>query len=242
MPELAFLTRPRNCRGVSDEPLFYRGESGANDSIVPTGDNLLEITAHMPNNELTKTLRDFRSYRPKNQKEYLAQLEGRATMAGIRSFAQKSPRSKALYILLVDQIREFRNRHWNFTKSYIIKQSAYDIATGGSPILTYLPHNLSVVLTVLEESYAEWSSADEKAMRHDNAAHLINNTDLIQAVKDAGKRAGAQRNMLTREVEELVKEKERKAKLAPNEANSRGMLSEDDRMRVRGSVGCDGVG
>ena len=30
--------------GVSEEPYFLRGESGANDSIVPTVDNFLEIT------------------------------------------------------------------------------------------------------------------------------------------------------------------------------------------------------
>jgi indoleamine 2,3-dioxygenase len=196
----------------------------------------------MPNNELTKVLRDFRSYRPKNQKEYLAQLEGRASMAGIRNFAQQSPRSKALYILLVDQIREFRNRHWNFTKSYIIKQSSYDIATGGSPILTYLPQNLSVVLKVLEESYAEWTAADENDLINGKGFHVISNVDLLQDVMEAGKRAGAQRNLLTREVEELVKEKEKKAKMAANPANSIGMLNSDDRMRVRGSVGCDGVG
>ena len=64
-----------------------------------------------------------------------------------------SARAKALYVLLVDQIREFRNRHWMFTKSYIIQRTTYDIATGGSPILQYLPNNLSVVLKVLEESF-----------------------------------------------------------------------------------------
>jgi indoleamine 2,3-dioxygenase len=232
--------------------MFYRGESGANDSIVPTGDNFLEITAHMPNNELTKVLRDFRSYRPKNQKEYLAHLEGRASMAGVRNFAQQISRSKALYILLVDQIREFRNRHWNFTKSYIIKQSSYDIATGGSPILTYLPQNLSVVLKVLEESYAEWTAIDESAMEMEKGEHLISNADLVKAVQEAGKRASAQRSMLTREVQDLVKEKEQRVKTARNEAESRGLLytsdartpmpKSDDRMRVRGSVGCDGVG
>lgn len=31
--------------GVSDKPTFYRGESGANDSIVPTCDNLLQLTS-----------------------------------------------------------------------------------------------------------------------------------------------------------------------------------------------------
>lgn len=73
--------------GVSDVPQYFRGESGANDSMVPLGDNLLEITAHLPQTPLTETLRDFRSYRPRNQREYLSQLEVRATHAGVRQFA-----------------------------------------------------------------------------------------------------------------------------------------------------------
>lgn len=39
--------------GVSDKATFYRGESGANDSIIPTLDNFLELTPRMPENELT---------------------------------------------------------------------------------------------------------------------------------------------------------------------------------------------
>lgn len=57
--------------GVSDEPVFYRGESGANDSIVPTLDNLLELTDIMPANPLTEILKEFRTYRPVNHTEWL---------------------------------------------------------------------------------------------------------------------------------------------------------------------------
>lgn len=231
--------------GVSEEPQFYRGESGANDSIVPTGDNLLEITAHMPNNDLTKTLRDFRSYRPKNQREFLQQLEARATLAGVRGFAMSSSaRAKALYVLLVDQIREFRNRHWMFTKSYIIQRTSYDIATGGSPILQYLPNNLSVVLKVLEESFNDFTPADERALgsQVEGKGYRISNTELLESVMAAGKRAGAQRRMLEREVAELVAEKEKRIeKFGGDVEKGRGMLVEERRMK-RGAVGCDGVG
>ncbi|CBQ68335.1 conserved hypothetical protein [Sporisorium reilianum SRZ2] len=229
--------------GVSEEPQFFRGESGANDSIVPTGDNLLEITAHMPNNELTKTLRDFRAYRPQNQREFLAHLEARATLAGVRRFAMHSARAKALYVLLVDQIREFRNRHWMFTKSYIIQRTTYDIATGGSPILQYLPNNLSVVLKVLEESYADVSAADRHALGSTaDAQHRISNVELLQSVEEAGKRAGVQRRMLEREVAELVREKEERIqRLGGDVEKGRGMMGEPRQMK-RGAVGCDGVG
>ena len=53
-------------RGVDVEPRFYRGESGANDSIIPTIDNLLEVTKLLPQNPLTDILKDFRRYRPPN--------------------------------------------------------------------------------------------------------------------------------------------------------------------------------
>ncbi|GAK66033.1 indoleamine 2,3-dioxygenase family protein [Moesziomyces antarcticus] len=232
--------------GVSEEPQFYRGESGANDSIVPTGDNLLEITAHMPNNDLTKTLRDFRSYRPKNQREFLQHLEARATLAGVRGFAMSSsPRAKALYVLLVDQIREFRNRHWMFTKSYIIQRTTYDIATGGSPILQYLPNNLATVLKVLEESFEELTAADRQALGNEAAkkqGQRISNVELLENVTAAGKRAGAQRRMLEREVAELLAEKEKRIQsLGGDQERGRGMLGEPKSMK-RGAVGCDGVG
>lgn len=35
-------------KGVDDKPRFYRGASGANDSIIPTMDNFLEITKTLP--------------------------------------------------------------------------------------------------------------------------------------------------------------------------------------------------
>lgn len=53
--------------GVSDKPYFLRGESGANDSIIPTLDNLLQVTENLPQNPLTEVLRDFRTYRPPHQ-------------------------------------------------------------------------------------------------------------------------------------------------------------------------------
>lgn len=51
--------------GVGDDaPRFYRGETGANDSIIPTMDNFVQLTDDLPNNPLTEILKDFRKYRP----------------------------------------------------------------------------------------------------------------------------------------------------------------------------------
>ncbi|KAH8919780.1 hypothetical protein BT69DRAFT_466636 [Atractiella rhizophila] len=137
--------------GVSDEPMFFRGESGANDSMIPLADNLLEITAHHPKNELTEILRDFRTYRPMSQQEWVNGVEVRARSVGVRRFAleESGLKGKQLYLLMLDQVREFRDRHWRFTKHYIVKHSTFPYATGGSPILSYLPQNLRTVISVM---------------------------------------------------------------------------------------------
>jgi indoleamine 2,3-dioxygenase len=217
---------------------YFRGESGANDSLVPLLDNLLEITAALPANELTKTLRDFRSYRPKTQREYLESLEARATAAGVKEFAlgpAGSAKAKALYLLMVDQVREFRNRHWMFAREYIIKQTTFEYATGGSKMLAYLPHNLGVVLSFLDESYAAFTHKDDAELK------ALGEHKLLDEVHEAGKRAGVQHRVLLREVEKLKQDAEEKERGGDPLYKGRGMLGEQ-RDDGRGWVGADGVG
>ena len=76
--------------GVSEEPLSFRGESGANDSMIPLVDNLCQIP--MPENPLTKILKDFRKYRPGNHREFLEYVAHKAkgddTIQGVRDYAR----------------------------------------------------------------------------------------------------------------------------------------------------------
>jgi indoleamine 2,3-dioxygenase len=137
--------------GVSEEPTFFRGESGANDSIIPSADNFLQLTSMMPNNPLTEILRDFRTYRPGNHNEWLEWLEKEANGLRVREYCLRDDSSSVLYLALVDQVREFRNRHWSFTKEYIIKYTQHPVATGGSPIVTWLPNQLGVVLSAMTD-------------------------------------------------------------------------------------------
>ncbi|GBC30035.2 uncharacterized protein OCT59_010427 [Rhizophagus irregularis] len=132
--------------GVSEKPLFYRGESGANDSMIPCMDNLLQITSKLPKNPLTEVLKDFRKYRPTNHKEFLDFVQRSAEEVNVRGYAIQDANSTALYLANMDQIRAFRHRHWNFTKEYIIKNTAHPVATGGSPIVTWLPNQLGTIL------------------------------------------------------------------------------------------------
>lgn len=115
-----------------NEPLYFRGESGANDSIIPLLDSLLEIP--MPQNPLTEILKDFRSYRPKPHREFLAYVRSRAEELGVREYCCNDVETTVLYLRLLDHVRSFRWRHWLFAREYIIKRSSHPTATGGSPI------------------------------------------------------------------------------------------------------------
>ena len=139
-------------RGVSPVPLHFRGESGANDSMIPLADNLLSIP--MPSTPLTEILHDFRSYRPGNHRVFLEWVEKSSRSVGVREFCCPMLKSKGVgedddneemeekrrsvlgYLRCLDQVREFRWRHWCFTREYILRTSRYHVATGGSPIVT----------------------------------------------------------------------------------------------------------
>lgn len=137
--------------GVSEEPLSFRGESGANDSMIPLCDNLLQIT--MPKTPLTSILQDFRSYRPGNHREFLAYVAARSASLSLKSYALAEPSSAALYIRALNQVRDFRWRHWCFTREYILKRTNHPVATGGSPIVTWLPNQLMAVLNAMCEAW-----------------------------------------------------------------------------------------
>ncbi|KAF4487786.1 indoleamine 2,3-dioxygenase [Fusarium agapanthi] len=134
-----------------DKPQFFRGESGANDAIIPLLDHICEIP--MPKNPLTDILVEFREYRPKPHRAFLKYVRETASEVGVRDFLTKSGDHglAVLYLRVLDHIRSFRWRHWMFTREYIIKHTLHPTATGGSPIITWLPNQLTAVMDLMEE-------------------------------------------------------------------------------------------
>lgn len=106
-------------------------------------------------------------------------------------------------------------------------------------MLSYLPHNLGVVLSFLDESYASFSAQDAATLQAKGEHKLL------EEVHAAGKRAATQHRILLREVDTLRKDTEEKEKREQLEEGTRlggrGMLGEPRRPK-RGMVGCDGVG
>ncbi|KAF8460914.1 hypothetical protein BDZ91DRAFT_831741 [Kalaharituber pfeilii] len=157
-------------RGVSSTPLNFRGESGANDSMIPLVDNLFQI--RMPDTPLTEILRDFRKYRPGNHRQFLEHVYARSEALGVQEHCldHTDPEATVKYLLCLDQVREFRWRHWCFTREYILKKTNHPTATGGSPIVTWLPNQLGAVLALMRQVLMrldEWSvnSAEVEKVR-----------------------------------------------------------------------------
>ncbi|CAM1500749.1 Fc.00g099110.m01.CDS01 [Cosmosporella sp. VM-42] len=144
--------------GINDnKPMSFRGESGANDSIVPLMDNFLQVP--MPNTPLTEILRDFREYRPSNHKGFLYWAKERSLELDLKNYAlgyKTRPttdeetdllrESRSLWLQILNQVRDFRWRHWCFAREYILKRTSHPTATGGSPIVTWLPNQLEAIL------------------------------------------------------------------------------------------------
>ena len=103
----------------------------------------------MPDTPLTSILQDFRSYRPGNHRDFLEWVKGRSCAIDLKGFALKEPSSAALYLHALNQVRDFRWRHWCFTREYILKKTSHPTATGGSPIVTWLPNQLQAVMQAM---------------------------------------------------------------------------------------------
>lgn len=183
--------------GVSDgRPVDFRGESGANDSMIPLVDNLLAIP--MPDTPLTEILKDFRRYRPSNHRGFLEWVKSEGERVGLKDWALASEgdgdeaevkETRALWIKVLDQVRDFRWRHWCFAREYILKRTSHPTATGGSPIVTWLPNQLQAVMDEMARLY--------EAVGKDLGKECEEIMDLV----------GRQKEMLDKEVRKFCEER-----------------------------------
>ncbi|KAJ9618806.1 hypothetical protein H2204_012938 [Knufia peltigerae] len=202
-----------------DKPLYFRGESGANDSIIPLLDHLLEIP--MPSNPLTDILKDFRQYRPKPHREFLAWVMSKSGEVGLKEYctgtktkekddnSSSSSESSALllttlYLKLLEHVRSFRWRHWMFAREYIIKRTPHPTATGGSPIVTWLPNQLFAVMDLMESVYIE---SGLKGIVESREVGGTGQSPEFKAVKEIMDNAIMQREKLDKEVKKFCSER-----------------------------------
>tara|TARA_B100001093_G_C26859313_1_gene1029132 strand:- start:1352 stop:2740 length:1389 start_codon:yes stop_codon:yes gene_type:complete len=135
--------------GVWDEPKSFRGQTGAQDNIIPTADIISGVVDFYPQNQLTQYLIDLRQYRPVCVQDFLKDLKQYSSgSAGTIARLKASNNQKGLQILLkiLEEIYLFRNGHWQFVQKYIMSNTAYPKATGGTPITSWIPNQIKAVL------------------------------------------------------------------------------------------------
>ncbi|KAJ5698179.1 hypothetical protein N7462_000184 [Penicillium macrosclerotiorum] len=171
--------------GVEDnKPLFFRGESGANDSII---------------------LHEFRAYRPLPHREFLTYVREKAENIGVRDYAVQDSETAVLFLRTLNHVRSFRWRHWLFAREYIIRRTPHPTATGGSPIVTWLPNQLSAVMDLMVSIYDTFLAPKEGAAivnGHEDviASHRKQVEPMMELVRD-------QREKLAKEVERWCQER-----------------------------------
>lgn len=74
-------------KGVSDTPQSYRGETGAQDSIIPSVD--ISLGLEYPRNQLTEYLFEMRDYRPAYHSGYHNLVEQQQTGTGLKKWAME---------------------------------------------------------------------------------------------------------------------------------------------------------
>ena len=140
------------------EPRYYRGQSGSQDTIIPFLDSFFRVCDHYPKNELTSYLMDMRSYRPAPFRD-LVRWTDENCVGLINKLLDKDVDGQicALLYKVYRQIYEFRNGHWQFVQKYIMANTAYPVATGGTPITTWLPNQIMATLSSMRIvlNYAE---------------------------------------------------------------------------------------
>jgi indoleamine 2,3-dioxygenase len=135
------------------QPQQFRGETGAQSSIVPCLDAGLGI-AHAPD-PLTLYLQEMRDYMPPRHRAFLQALEtatdnlGRPLLAGyVRDRKIRTPDLWAAYSACVDLLAQFREVHIGYADSYIHRQhqahasNPTAVGTGGTPFMQYLQKHL----------------------------------------------------------------------------------------------------
>ena len=180
------------------KPVKFRGQTGAQDDIIPTEDIITGLINFYPENELTKYLFELREYRPKIVQEFMMDLREsfKDFFDKLKTLCTKSKEHDSLVILLLilEQIYKFRNGHWMMVQQYILKQTKYSKATGGTPITTWLPNQIQACLDYTE---VVLQNIDKNVVKQETLK-----TEYLRVLQDVIKYRG----ILNKQKEELCKE------------------------------------
>ena len=118
--------------GVDQIPIQFRGETGAQSSIIPTLVAFMKIPHQR--SVLTDHLTDMRKYMPAKHRALIEEVE---VMPDIRN-----PRYKEPYNAILDAMAAFRKVHYGWAEEYINRWTDDPRGTGGTPYMQWLKQML----------------------------------------------------------------------------------------------------
>jgi indoleamine 2,3-dioxygenase len=122
-------------------PQQFRGETGAQSSIVPALDAMLGVTHQ--EDALSLYLMEMRAYMPPAHRAFIESLEQRTS---VRSFVERAGKASltSAYNACIEAVENFRSLHLEYAARYIFHQAQTDaknphaVGTGGTPFMPYL--------------------------------------------------------------------------------------------------------
>jgi indoleamine 2,3-dioxygenase len=125
------------------KPQKFRGETGAQSSIIPALDAALGVTH--AEDMLRSYLNEMRDYMPPGHRTFIEAVEaGPSVREYVLRHSKARPMLRDTYNTAIDEVGRFRSIHLEYARSYINKQSRADarnpnaIGTGGTPFIPYL--------------------------------------------------------------------------------------------------------
>lgn len=114
--------------GVAEQPLNYRGETGAQSSIMPTLIAFMKIPHRQ--SALTDHLVDMRRFMPAEHRALIDEVE---RLPSVRELADKDTFNDVL-----EAMADFRETHYRWAQEYIHKWAQDPRGTGGTPYMQWL--------------------------------------------------------------------------------------------------------
>jgi indoleamine 2,3-dioxygenase len=122
-------------------PQQFRGETGAQSSIIPALDAMLGVTHQ--EDALSLYLQEMRTYMPPAHRSFIASLERNGS---VRAFVERCSRPSltTVYNACTEGVEKFRSLHLEYAAKYIYHQAQTDtknphaVGTGGTPFMEYL--------------------------------------------------------------------------------------------------------
>jgi len=127
----------------NNQAQFFRGETGAQSSMIPSLDGALQI--EHTKDHLRHYLNEMRDYMPPLHRQFIESLE---TQSQVKALIDGSAKLTESYNQCLEEIKVFRSMHLEYAGTYIHKQSQATNAigrggstitgTGGTPFMSYL--------------------------------------------------------------------------------------------------------